>query len=62
MIETSNFSDVTFEIFDFSGKLVKTFKSSNTSFELSTHELSKGIYFVKADFERGTVTKKLVIN
>jgi len=62
IIETSNFTDGTFEIFDFSGKLIKTFKNSNTSFELSTQELSKGIYFVKANFEKGTITKKLVIN
>jgi hypothetical protein len=51
------------EIFDISGKMQKTErKKQNTEWSLDVSDLTAGVYFIKIETEKGTITKKFVKN
>ena len=61
-LETSIFTNVTYQIFDIYGKLVDTFISEQTSMQYSLDKLTTGVYFIKANVDAKVYTKKLVVH
>ena len=61
-LETSNIKTITFHIFDIYGKLVDTFVNEQTSKQYSLDKLTSGVYFIKANLDANTYTKKLVVH
>lgn len=50
------------QIFDMSGRVVKQNTFEGTSYEVNTSEFSKGIYIIQMASEKGKITKKLVVD
>lgn len=51
----------TITLFDITGRTVRTFNNVNTSaYTLRRESIQDGMYFVKLDFEKGTLTKKVI--
>jgi len=48
-------------LFDITGRVVRTFNNVNTSaYTLRRESIQDGMYFVKLDFDKGTLTKKVI--
>ena len=48
-------------LFDVTGRVVRTFNNVNTSaYTLRRESIQDGMYFVKLDFDKGTLTKKVI--
>ncbi len=50
------------ELFDLSGRRVKTLRVNNTNFSLTRDYFQAGMYIAKIQFEKGIVSKKVVFN
>lgn len=49
-------------ILDQTGRVCKSVYSSTNSIEINTSDLSAGVYFVRFDSEKYTITKKIILN
>ncbi len=64
IIVNAYFSELqTIHITDFTGKIIRTIKGDRSFiYEINRQNLSSGVYFVKAQFTKGTVVKKIILN
>ena len=61
-IATSTTQDVQFNIFDVTGKLVQTVQSNGqTTVEVHTNNLDKGVYFVKATLDHHSYSQRVIV-
>jgi len=60
--ETNNSSTVEISILDVQGNLVKFFNDKSNQNQLDISDLSKGMYFVRLNTEKGSSYKKLMVN
>jgi hypothetical protein len=61
-IETGKESPMTqITVFDITGRTLKMYKNLNVNyFELNKDQLQKGLYMLKLDFQKGSITKKII--
>ncbi len=59
-IESKIFNVESYSVLDIYGKTIQEFKTHNSEFRINIEDLSKGIYFIRLQTEKGVVIKKFI--